>query len=167
MATWFEDIGAGLRRRIADLDDDALEWRADDRGNNLRETVWHMGRWIDILGRVASGSPQSAERWFTDGWAERTGYDPRGVGDDGLGALTGYTFAEVLAIPRLSASQLLAYVESVVPPLAEWLRAAGDDEAAAKLTKRVGRILRGCLAHLGEIDALLAIRERTAQRASA
>jgi hypothetical protein len=48
MAKWFEDIGAGLRRRIADLDESALEWRADDRGNNVRETVWHMARWIDV-----------------------------------------------------------------------------------------------------------------------
>jgi len=75
MAKWFEDIGAGLRRRVKDLDEDALEWRADDRGNNIRETVWHMGRWIDVL--------------------------------------------------------------------------------------------QGCFAHIGEIDALLAIRERSAQRASA
>lgn len=167
MAKWFEDIGARLRRRIADLDDDALRWRADDGGNNVRETVWHMARWIDVLGRIASGGPQSSERWFTDGWVERTGYDPRGIGTDGLGTLTGYRFDDVLAIPHLSSAELLEYVDAVVPPLAGALRAAGEDEADAKFARRAGNILQGCLAHLGEIDALLAIRERTAQRASA
>src|SRR2546430_10751074 len=98
MAKWFEDIGAGLRRRVKDLDEDTLEWRADDRGNNVRETVWHMARWIDVLTRFLADTQPSTERWFTDGWAERTGYDPRGIGDDGLGVLSGYTFQEVLAI---------------------------------------------------------------------
>ena len=167
MAKWFEDIGAGLRRRVKDLDEDALDWRADDRGNNVRETVWHMARWMDVLVRIANGAQPSTERWFTDGWADRTGYDPRGIGADGLGALSGYTFEEVLAIPRLSAAELLEYVDSVVAPLAQRLWSAGEDEAAAKLLRRGTGILQGCFGHIGEIDALLAIRERTAARTSA
>ena len=167
MAKWFEDIGAGLRRRVKDLDEDALEWRADDRGNNVRETVWHMARWMDVLVRLATGGQPSTERWFRDGWADRTGYDPRGIGVDGLGVLSGYTFEEVLAIPRLSAAELLEYVDSVVAPLAQRLRSAGEDEAAAKLVRRATGILQGCFGHIGEIDALLAIRERSAQRATA
>ena len=126
-----------------------------------------MARWIDVLTRILGGTQPSTERWFTDGWAERTGYDPRGIGDDGLGALTGYTFQEVLAIPRLNATQLVRYLDSVVGPLAQHLRALPDDEAAAKAVRRATGILQGCLGHIGEIDALLAIRERSAQRASA
>ncbi|TMC73459.1 MAG: DinB family protein [Chloroflexi bacterium] len=167
MAKWFEDIGARLRRQVKDLDEDALEWRADNRGNNIRETVWHMARWIDVLTRLLDGTQPSTERWFTDGWAERTRYDPRGIGDDGLGVLSGYTFEEVLAIPRLSSSELLQYVDSVIAPLAQHLRALPDDESATKSVRRPNRILQGCFAHIGEIDALLAIRERSAQRASA
>ena len=126
-----------------------------------------MARWIDVLTRILGGTQPSTERWFTDGWAERTGYDPRGIGDDGLGALTGYTFQEVLAIPRLNATQLVRYLDSVVGPLAQHLRALPDDEAAAKAVRSATGILQGCLGHIGEIDALLAIRERSAQRASA
>ena len=166
MAKWFEDVGARVRQRLAPLDDGALEWRADDRGNNVRETVWHMGRWIDVLTRIQRGTPQETERWFTDGWAQRTGYDPRGIGDDGLGALTGYTFQEVLAVPRLSATELVRYLDSVIGPLAQLLRELPDDEATARAVRRATGILQGCLAHVGEIDALLAIRTRTAQRAS-
>src|SRR5216117_1487952 len=143
MAKWFEDVGAGLRRRIKDLDEDALEWRADDRGNNVRETVWHMARWIDVLTRILGGTQPSTERWFTDGWAERTGYDPRGIGDDGLGALTVYTFQEVLAIPRLNATQLVRYLESVAGALAQHLRALPEDEAAAKAVRRATGIIQG------------------------
>src|SRR2546427_3839063 len=167
MAKWFEDVSAGVRRRVTNLDDDALEWRADDRGNNVRETVWHMARWIDVLTRILGGTQPSTERWFTDGWAQRTGYDPRGIGDDGVGPLTGYTFQEGLAFPHLDATQLVRYLDSVVGPLAQHLRALPDDEAAAKAVRRATGILQGCLGHIGEIDALLAIRERSAQRASA
>ena len=167
MAKWFEDVGARVREQLTNLDEDALEWRADDRGNNVRETVWHMARWIDLLTRVIDGGQASTERWFTDGWAERTGYDPRGIGDAGLGTMTGYTFEEVLKIPRLSASELTRYLDSVVGPLARRLRALPDDASALKTVRRVPGILQGCFAHVGEIDALLAIRERSAQRASA
>jgi len=167
MAKWFEDVGARVRERIKGLDEDALEWRADDRGNNVRETVWHMARWIDVLIRVLGGTQPSTERWFTDGWAQRTSYDPRGIGDDGLGALTGYTFQEVLTIPRLDATELVRYLDSVIGPLAQRLRALPDDEAAARAVRRATGILQGCFGHIGEIDALLAIRERSAQRASA
>ena len=102
-----------------------------------------------------------------DGWAQRTGYDPRGIGDSGLGTMTGYTFEEVLKIPRLGATELIRYLDSVVGPLAQRLRALPDDDGAARSVRRVTGILQGCFAHLGEIDALLAIRERSAQRASA
>jgi uncharacterized damage-inducible protein DinB len=167
MAKWFEDVGTRVRGQLKAVDEDALEWRADDRGNNVRETVWHMARWIDLLTRVIDRTQPSTERWFTDGWAQRTGYDPRGIGDDGLGVLTGYTFEEVLKIPRLSATELVRYLDSVVGPLAQRLRALPDDEASARTVRRVTGILQGCLAHVGEIDALLAIRERSMQRASA
>ncbi|HEY8786768.1 MAG TPA: DinB family protein [Candidatus Limnocylindria bacterium] len=167
MARWFEDVGARAREQLKGLEEDALEWRADDRGNNVRETVWHMARWIDLLTRILGGTQPSTERWFTDGWAQRTGYDPRGIGDDGLGALTGYTFQEVLKIPRLTATELVRYLDSVVGRLAQRLRALPDDEAAARAVRRATGILQGCFAHVGEIDALLAIRERSAQRASA
>jgi len=167
MAKWFEDVGVRIRDQFKGLDEDALEWRADDRGNNVRETVWHMARWIDVLTRTLRGTQASTERWFTDGWAQRTSYDPRGIGDDGLGALTGYTFQEVLAIPRLTATELVRYLDSVIGPLAQHLRALQDEDDAARAVRRATGILQGCFAHVGEIDALLAIRERTAPRASA
>ena len=50
--------------------------------------------------------------------------------------------------------------------MAKWF-ALLDNEAAAKAVRRATGILQGCLGHIGEIDALLAIRERSAQRASA
>ena len=167
MAKWFEDVGTRVREQLKTLDEDALEWRPDDRGNNVRETVWHMARWMDVLTRVLGGTQPSTERWFTDGWAQRTSYDPRGIGDNGLGALTGYTFQEVLAIPRLNATELVRYLDSVVGPLAQALRALPDDETGGRAVRRATGILQGSLGHLGEIEALLAIRERSSQRASA
>src|SRR5438034_11069382 len=151
MAKWFEDVGRRVRERLKDLEEDALEWRAYDRWNNVRETVWHMARWIDVLTRILGGTQPSTERWFTDGWAERTGYDPRGIGDDGLGALTGYTFQEVLAIRRLNATELVRYLDSVVGPHAQHLSALPADAAAPTHTLRAPGNLEGRHRYLGTL----------------
>ena len=95
------------------------------------------------------------QHWIADGWAERTGYDPRGIGTDGLGAISGYTFDEVEAIPRLRADQLLAYLGAVCADLIPRLEVA--DDAAVRRYKGV---IQGTFAHLGEIAALRTLHER-------
>ena len=54
-----------------------------------------------------------------------------------------------------------------VKDLNEDALAIPDDESAAKAVRCATGIVQGCFTHIGEIDALLAIRERSAQRASA
>jgi hypothetical protein len=55
--------------------------------------------------------------WHTGGWATRTGYDPTGTGHQGLGVLTGDTWAEVTQVPALSAAALLDYLGQVTDRL--------------------------------------------------
>jgi hypothetical protein len=90
-----------------------------------------------------------------DGWAARTGYDPRGIGTDGLGVLSGYTFAEVEAIPKLRGDQLRAYLAAVCDDVIPRLRRV--DDAAAH---RYQDVVQGTFGHLGEIAALRTLFER-------
>ena len=68
------------------------------------------------------GQPQTTQLWFTEGWAARTGYDPRGLGEHGYGTMTGYTLEEVDGIPAMPAEQLLAYLAQVCDALRTYLR---------------------------------------------
>jgi hypothetical protein len=123
--------------------------------------------------RALENKPQEEEQWFTRGWAQKTGYDPRGIGYAALGALTGYTQAEVAAVPQLSAADLLTYLDQVSNAVSQQIRAL-PVEALHQIVPGLGGkrtpyqwvkpILMGALGHLGEIECLKAMRER--QKAS-
>lgn len=123
--------------------------------NSIGDTVWHIARWLDLLDMWLRGATSETQRWLADGWAERTGYDPRGLGTDGLGAISGYTFAEVEAIPKLRADQLRAYLGAVCAALIPRLRDADDATAT-----RYGGAVQGAFGHLGEIAALRTLYAR-------
>ena len=157
LAEWVADLRAGLERQLALTPDAALHWRPANEMNSIGDTVWHVARWLDLVTMwLENGSPER-QHWIADGWAERTGYDPRGVGTDGIGAISGYTFAEVEAIPALRADQLRQYLAAVSDDVISRLRAA--DDAAAQRYKGV---IQGTFGHLGEIAALRTLYERQA-----
>jgi DinB superfamily len=157
LAEWIVDLRAVVERQLAATPEAALHWRPARETNSIGDTVWHIARWLDLVGMwLMNGAPER-QHWIADGWAERTGYDPRGIGTDGLGAISGYTFAEVEAIPSLRADQLLAYLGAVCDDVVPRLRVA--DDAAARRYKRV---VQGIFGHLGEIAALRTLFERTA-----
>ncbi len=103
----------------------------DAEGNNIAVTVWHISRWIDIVARMLPGRSNKEELWLTRGWAERTGYNPHGVGEQGLGAVTGYTLQEVAEIPLLSAQELLEYLDQVCEALGIFLHSLPSRTLAA------------------------------------
>src|SRR5260370_30284396 len=99
-----------------------LAWRPDAQGNSIGVTVWHYSRWLDLLVvRFLQNRSAGEEQWHTQGWATRTGYDPRGIGFAGLGAITGYTQEEVAAIPQMSGEELLAYLDQACTVLRQYL----------------------------------------------
>ncbi|WP_027342122.1 DinB family protein [Hamadaea tsunoensis] len=172
LSTWLADLATAVRRRFTDLPDDAVAYRPDPGGNSVGLTLWHFTRWLDLLTQRAwRGLPVAGELWHSDGWAARTGYDPSGHGFQGFGVVTGYTAEEVAEVPFLPADQLLAYFEEVVRSLAKELGALAPDqlnEAAPGLGGERSRyswlapVLQGSFGHVGEIDALLAMRARAA-----
>jgi DinB superfamily len=162
----------GTRGEVEKLSPQELAWQPDAEGNSIGVTVWHVARWLDVVARVFQEKPAEDELWLTQGWAKRTGYNPRGVGYRGLGALTGYTQQEVAAIPTLSAEELLAYLDQASGALRAYLLALPSFEALLQPVPGWGKetpvtkdqllkvVFMGCAGHLGEIKALKAMMKR-------
>ena len=157
LAEWVTDLRTLIDRQLARTPDIALHWRPARETNSIGDTVWHIARWLDLVSMWLQNAAPERQHWMADGWAERTGYDPRGVGTDGLGAISGYTFAEVEAIPKLRADQLREYLGAVCDDVIPRLRGA-DDTAA----QRYKGVVQGTFAHLGEIATIRTLHERDA-----
>jgi DinB superfamily len=169
LATWLADLVAMVHQHIADLTAEELAFQPDPQGNSIGVTVWHFSRWLDVVGRAFAGQPPSGELWHTRGWAARTGYDPTGIGDYGLGVLTGYSWAEVTKVPTLSAAELLDYLGQVTQRLVQALDGMstevlhGPAPGLGGVRSRyswLSTVLQGSFGHVGEIEALNAMRTR-------
>lgn len=172
IAEWLNDMERNVHRALEKMPADYLAWQPDSEANSIGVTVWHMARWLDILGTMLIDSQDaSQELWFTRGWAEKTKYDPRGIGSNGLGAVTGYSQTEVKAVPAMDAADLLAYYVQVSQALHErFLRLIPADlnrlvnglgsGAPSSVYTWIKDIMQGCLAHVGEIFAIRAMYKR-------
>ena len=158
LADFVTDLRSGIERQLAGMPEAALHWRPAREMNSIGDTVWHVARWLDLCDSWLRNAAPETQHWIADGWAARTGYDPRGIGTDGLGAISGYTFSEVETIPKLRADQLRAYLGTACDAIVPRLRAA--DDAAVK---RYASVIEGALGHLGEIATLRALFERQAR----
>ena len=165
-----EDNRRRLHRVFDAMNDECIYWKTDPESNNIAITVWHMARIFDVfLIRQARGESAEAECWFRNGWAERTGYDPRGIGQNGWGMLTGYTPAEAANVPQLSRNQMLGYLNEVYDTVSKYLtdtpieslstRSAGFEGRYTKY-QCVQMALLDNVRHLGEIYAIQARWDR-------
>jgi hypothetical protein len=170
----YADLLAALSRwahlEVGGLSAEELAWQPDAEGNNIAVTVWHFSRWLDVTARLLQGKLPAEELWLTRGWAEQTGYNPQGIGKQGLGVVTGYTLQEVAEIPLLSANELLTYLDQVCEALILFLRALSSSEPLQQpisennpLTKQqlLQEVFMGSCGHMGEIEALKAMMKRT------
>jgi hypothetical protein len=172
LADWLNDLSSGMHGAIEGMAPEALAWQPDPGANSIGVTVWHVSRWLDILGaRILQDLPAEEEQWHTRGWAERTGYDPRGIGSGGLGAISGYTLEEVAAVPPMPAGDLLAYFDQACESVSAQVLGKPEGALYRPVPGLGGRrtayqwikvLLQGCFGHLGEIEALKAMRERAA-----
>lgn len=163
----------GTLARLKKIPDAALYWQPHPASNSIGVTIWHYTRWWDLFGTVTlvDGAIDD-QHWIRDGWLERTGYDPRGKPPDGFGLLTGYSVEQMLVVPHLSAGDLAAYhqasTESALAAianedptsLARTLSVGEGDGGASRYQQLLGLAL-GSHRHLGEIDALASLHERT------
>jgi hypothetical protein len=117
-----EDNGRRLHRVFNRMNDECVYWQPDMETNSIAITIWHMARIFDVfLTQQVKGDFSEDACWFRHGWAGQTGYDPRGIGQNGWGIITGYTLEEVDAIPQLTRGQLLGYLDEVYGLVKEYL----------------------------------------------
>jgi len=154
-----------------------LRWQPDEEANNIALTIWHVSRAHDVFKtRLFENRPPEDELWYTQGWALKTGYDPRGLGAAGFGNLAGYTRAEVAAVPILSVDELLAYFDQVYEAMHGYLShsssealyqpAAGGPHASQTVYQWLKNLLVDGQEHVGEIKAIGAMWERKRRRQS-
>ncbi|MEM7028660.1 MAG: DinB family protein [Chloroflexota bacterium] len=167
-----EDFIEGTHDVIKNLSLAALQWRADAEANSIGLTMWHVSRVFDVFKtRLLEGKSPDEELWHINGWRDKTGYDPRGIGWDGFGNLAGYTQAEVAMVPILPSDDQLAYFDEVATALLDWLKQTSDEalqqrsigfpqeEMSSYQWLKFG-ILIDTREHLGEMKALKAMWER-------
>ena len=93
MNDMLEHFAYVLHRTIGDLPMEAMQWQPDEEANNIAVTVWHICRALDLLKvKLIENRSDHEQIWFSEGWADRTGYDPAGLGIGGFGNLAGYTW---------------------------------------------------------------------------
>jgi hypothetical protein len=159
-----------LKRYMDKVNDDCLYWQPDAEGNCIAVILWHMGRILDVFfHQLALGLPTEKQCWFQDGWAEKTGYDPRGIGRDGWGSLNEYTLNEVAAMPKYSLVQLMGFLEDVYGALKNYLRSVPEIELTepcagfeGEYTKYqvITMALMDNIRHVGEIRLTRSLWER-------
>ncbi len=174
LAELIGDIVRDLRPEIQPLTVEELSWEPGPQANSIGVTLWHIARGLDLLAtRVFQGKPAGEELWHTGGWRDRTGYDPRGVGYGGWGVVTGYTWEEVQAIPRLTAADILQYLDEVSAIVTAQVRQFTSDSARqpamalmnGRLTyyEWIKAFYKGFQGHIGEIMALKAQMKKARQ----
>lgn len=161
-----------LLRHVDPLDAEALAWRPDPLANSIGLTVWHMSRWWDLLVVVLlENRTPDEEQWHTRGWREKTGYDPRGIGFNGFGAITGYSAEEADAVPAMAREDLMTYFDQTVEALRTKLLSLGDEALQQPAPGShqgviayvwLRAILLGIVGHVGEIEAMVGMRARRA-----
>jgi hypothetical protein len=166
-----------LHRVMDAMNDDCLYGTPDPEASCIVVTVWHMGRLLDVfLTRYAQEKEAGKKAWFSRGWAERTGYDPWGLGRDGWGSANDYTRQEVAAILPFSQQDLSGYSDDVADRVTGFLSETRTEELLQAGAGFGGTYTRYQLIqmplldnvrHLGEVFALTAMWERRAGHAEA
>ena len=174
MCDYLDDNLRRLKRFLTSLDEAALHWQLDPESNSIATNLWHMGRILDVfINQLARGLPADDECWFRLGWAEQTGYDPRGLGRSGWGSGNEYALEEVAAIPKLSGEQLLEFITAVYTALREYLQVTPMADLAQPGTGFEGKFtqyqiipmaLMDNIRHMGEIRLIQSLWQRNNQR---
>jgi len=168
VAEWCWDLDAELGARLGLVSPEDLAWQPHPDANSAGVTAWHVARWLDVLGtRAFTGRPAEADLWHTEGWKDRTGYEPDGIGYLGLGTLTGYTPGEMRAVPLLSGGELRAYLGQASARLTEQIAELGAGLVGGEHPEHspystITGTLQGSFGHVGEFDALVSLRSRLA-----
>lgn len=167
---FMETYKRGIHTSLENLPAEALAWQPDPEANSIAVTLWHLARVMDaVYVHRMLKQPADTELWFTQGWAEKYAYDPRGLGSNKLGMLTGFSVEEMQAVPVMQPEDLLAYFNAAYGQLEAYLQSSTPESlqelAPGSDPQRSFYFwVKICLVdgtrHTGEIQALRAMWER-------
>jgi len=165
-----EDNTKRIHQLVDETTDECLHWQPDPDANSIAVTLWHASRAFDVFMTLhIKDQPREKEVWIQSGWAEKSGYDPHGLGTNGWGMLTGYSLDEMRQIPRFGKEVLRGYYDEMVDVIQTYVEETNEDELAqpapgfeGKRTKFywVRHPLFDLTRHVGEMLALKAMWER-------
>jgi hypothetical protein len=154
--TGLRQLHGSYRDAVADLSEDQLHWRANERGHTAAFVLWHYYRTEDnIIQFVLQRKPTV---WIEGGWDQKFGLHRTAQG-------TGMSLEEAQALRLSPKEDFMAYMDDVATASDAYL--AGLDDAALEATTTVkplgemplkNAIGYMCLTHgfnhLGEIQHL-------------
>ena len=165
-----EDNTKRVHQLLDEITDDCLHWQPNPDANSIAVTFWHVSRVFDVfMTQHIKDEPNEKEIWVQSGWAQKTDYDPRGLGVNGWGMLTGYSLDEMQQIPRFGKEILRGYYDEMVDVIQTYLENTSEEELAQsapgferKRTKFywVRHPLYDLTRHVGEMLALKSMWER-------
>lgn len=171
MVDYLDDNLRRLRRTLSAFTHDGLHWQADAEANSIAVVLWHMGRLLDVFyTQHAFGLTSEQECWIAGGWAEKTDYDPRGLGRDGWGSVNEYTLEEVAAIPQFNLELLMNYIQEVYATVRKCLletsmlelaKASPGFNGAFTRYQVISMAIMDNVRHLGEIRLIKSLWERS------
>lgn len=155
---------------LDEISPDLLHWKPDPGALTIAVTLWHCARALDVFKTLhIDNLADKEEIWIKNGWAEKTGYDPRGVGTYGWGQITGYTTEEVAAIPQMNKDVLKNYTDEVMNCLRDYIENVSEEELFDQAPGFEGKQtnyfwlrhpLMDMTRHLGEVLAFKEMWER-------
>lgn len=167
---WLDTVAARLMGELEDMSSEEYRWHPDAEGNTIALTVWHVARsWDALATRVLRNEPAAQELWHRNGWRDKTGYDPRGKGPQGIGNLYGYTREEVAEVPEQAKNELTEYLNQTHQAFRSELKRLDSIESVVQGEDRIkyesiSNFIRDGYEHLGEIKALRAMWARRTEQ---
>lgn len=166
-----DDSNRRVHAILDETTDDCFYWQPDPAANSIATTLWHVARAMDVFyTQHILDRPPEEEVWIQSGWMEKAGYDPRGIGTNGWGMLTGYSQEEAAAIPPMDKELLGGYYDEVMMTIQAYVESAPEEnwlESAPGFEQRqtyyfwIKHPLFDLTRHLGEIYHIKAVWERT------
>jgi hypothetical protein len=135
-----EDNSVCVHQLLEECNDVLLHWQSDPEMNSIAVTLWHVSRVFDVfMTQHIQDLPYQQEAWFQSGWAQKTGYNPHGLGTNGWGMLTGYSVEEMQKIPAFEKEVLRRYFDEVISIIRSFLEQTGEQELAKAAPGYEGR----------------------------
>ena len=165
-----EDNTKRVHQLLDEISDKGLHWQPDPAANSIAVTLWHASRAFDVfMTQHIKNQSNEKEIWLQSGWAEKSGYDPRGLGTNGWGMLTGYGPDEMRQIPTFGKEILRGYYDEIVDAIQTYLEKNSEENLAQAAPGFEGQRTKfywirhplfDLTRHVGEMLALKALWER-------